>query len=323
MSSYKKDRLVSEWSNEFADLFKKHDSSRSPEEIWIATMAYCSSIGEAIRRTNYRELIDFAAHTFNWMCSFVTKCNQTDDLLFICKNDFCDMVYFKFPGICGHCLDNHCSCNPIEIDKKKDKAAQYKKLFEESSLFPTKNFSITDWTKMFKKIYGGRIYLMTLENIGFHFLEESGEEALAIRELMQMRGILTANIPGINEEFLFRISSIDGLVEEYDTCMKQLGCDKPDITSREEKHLKARIVKGKMDLIIEFADTFSWFCAVLIKLEMIAESLNVSKDQYDLEKWLEKKYGLNGEKLTCPRCKSDDCECLFFPKRSIDTDART
>ena len=159
---------------------------------------------------------------------------------------------------------------------------------------------------------------MTLENIAFHFLEEAGEEARAVRELIQMRNVLNANIQGVDEKFLEKIYVIDGLFEEYQNCMDVLKKDeenKPiiDITSCDPKHIKARIVKGKMGLIVELADTFSWFCTILIKLEMIAEGLHLEEDLYDLEKCLEKIYGPKGTTLVCPRCKSYDCKCLFFP----------
>lgn len=312
------ERLVSEWCNEFSTLYEKHDKNRTPQEIWISVMAYGSQIGEAIRRVNYVELIDAAAHFFNWMCTFIAKCNSTGDPLFKCNDSFCDIVFLKFPAKCGHCGHSECKCDPFAMDEKKDKAAKYKELHDDWILYGEKRFHISDWIRTFKKIFGGRIYLMTLENIGFHFLEEAGEEAQAIRQLEQLRGIPRCEVAGIDKAFFEKISSINGLVEEYEKCFN-LQKDpikrklSTDIKSREPEQLKARIVKGKMDLVIEFADTFSWFCAILIKLEMITSNLSIHDDISNLENKLQSMYGAKGATLKCPRCGDDDCQCVFYP----------
>ena len=310
-------RYIFEWCREFAELYDKHDRYRRPEEIWISTMAYCSTIGEDIRRLDYHELIDAAAHAFNWLCTFVTACNNTKDPLFRCENDFCDIVFFKFPEVCGHCLKGKCDCDSYEMDKKKDKISKYLELYEKWKHFPEKKYRIEGWIKTFKKIYKGRIHLMTLDSIGFHFLEEAGEEIRAIRELIQMRGVVNEKIEGVDYNFFRKSYNISGLVEQYQKCMsvlKKKEEDKPniDITSLDPKHIKARIVKGKMDLVVEFADTFSWFCAILIKLEMISEGLNLDYNIYKLEQYLIDIYGPKGNKIKCPRCESTDCKCIFF-----------
>ncbi len=311
-------RYISEWCKEFAELYHKHDRYRRPEEIWISTMAYCSTIGEDIRRLDYRELIDAAAHAFNWMCTFITTCNNTKDPLFRCENDFCDIVFFKFPNLCGHCLQSKCNCDSYEIDKKKDKISKYIDLYQEWKTFPEKTYRIEDWIKKFKRIYKGRIHLMTLDSIGFHFLEEAGEEIRAIRQLIQMRGVVNQKIKGVDGDFFRKSHNIDGLVGQYQECMSALEPDKEnkpfiDITSFDPKHIKARIVKGKMDLVVEFADTFSWFCAILIKLEMISESLKLDFNIYELEQYLISIYGPKGNPIKCPTCESTDCKCIFFP----------
>lgn len=311
-------RYIFEWSKEFRKLYAKHDVHRRPEEIWISTMAYCSTIGEDIRRIDYRELIESAAHAFNWMCTFVTACNTTEDPLFRCENDFCDIVYFKFPGVCGHCTESKCNCDSYEMDKKKDKASKYLDLYEKWKLFPKKKYKINDWIETFKKIYKGRIHLMTLDSIGFHFLEEAGEEIRAIRQLIQMRGVLHERINGVDDNFFKKLYDIGELVSQYKECMNVLEKDKEnkpkiDMVSRDSKHIKARIVKGKMDLVVEFADTFSWFCAILIKLEMISEGLCLDFNIHDLEQCLIAVYGPKGNQIKCSTCKEINCKCIFFP----------
>jgi hypothetical protein len=215
----------------------------------------------------------------------------------------------KFPRVCGHCTKSECGCNPFEIDKQTDKAGKYKELYQIWKTCRNLEFSMSDWVFLFANIFGGRIYLSTMENIGFHFLEEAGEEAQAIRGLAQMRGVLDANIEGIDAEFLERISDIAGLVDAYEKYVPK--DTKSKVDSNEPSDIQARLVKSKMDLIIEFADTFSWFCAILFKLNLISQ--NLENSSYDFEEALELEYGVKGQPLKCPTCKSEDCCCVFFP----------
>ena len=111
--------LIRQWASAFDKLYEDPDSRRSPEEIWIAAMAHCSSIGEAIRKSDFVELMSFAVRAFGWMLSFSVKCANTEDLLFHCENNFCEMVYIKFPRVCGHCTEGTCECKPADMDAEK------------------------------------------------------------------------------------------------------------------------------------------------------------------------------------------------------------
>jgi hypothetical protein len=279
-------------------------------------MAHCSSIGEAIRKSDFVELMGFAARAFSWMLSFSMKCSKTDDLLFRCENTFCEMVYLKFPDLCGHCTSNRCECNPIDIEAKKDKAGKYTKLYEKWTRDErTKGiqYKIDDWLEIFTGIYGGRIHLQTLETLGFHFLEEVGEEAFAVRKLIQLRGVLRNTSDIINEANLQKLVTIPSIASEY----IRLGKGQPDgkppfiLNSKEEKDIYNRIVDAKMDLIVELADLFSFFCSILIKLGKVTIESN-KVFPADLEQALIDTYGKPDSTLVCPVCGKDACECTFF-----------
>ncbi len=255
-------RKVQEWCTEFAELYHEVDKQRSPEELWIATMAHCSAMGEGIRRANYSEIVESAAHAFCWMCSYVNLCNNTNDLIFRFDHSLCDMVYLKFPKQCGYCETVPCSCNPAKMDAKKDKSAKYERLYNIAKRDMPINYSLSDWMEaVFKELYGGRIHMMTLESIGFHFLEEAGEEMMAVRQLIQFRNVLGANIDGIDESFLRKIFSMSELISEYKKCLndptlkKDPSGNKPiiDYTSLNPVQIKTRIVNAKMDFVIELA----------------------------------------------------------------------
>ena len=321
MSKLAKDgtRLVTEWCKDIEKLYAETDEKTSPEGLWIATMAHCSVMGEGIRRYNYSELIESAAHVFCWMCSYVNLCNKTNDLLFRFENTLCEIVSLKFPRICGHCEKNECICNPEKMDEKKNKTAKYKFLLKEWKLVRAEKYTLPSWMEMFRRLYGGRLHMMTLESIGFHFLEEAGEEMFSVRQLLQLRGVANAGIEKFEESFLERITSIEGLVKEYNLCINDPNLPKksngkPDIdyTSEDIVYIKARIVSAKMDFVIELADTFSWFCGILIKVKNIAKCNNIDDGLFDIEKTLQNIYGKKGEKLKCSTCGETKCKCRFF-----------
>ena len=310
--------LISQWAEALDKVYAGPDSPRSPEEIWIGTMAHCSSIGEAIRKSDFVELMGFAARAFSWMLSFSVKCAKTKDLMFRCENNFCEMVYLKFPDLCGHCTQNPCNCKPIDMDANKDKAGKYERLLEKwtrDQRTKAIQYTIDDWLKIIADIYGGRIHLQTMETLGFHFLEEAGEEAKAVRNLMQLRGASKPGLDGIDEATISRLAAIPAIAGEYIRLGKGKPGGKPEfkLDSNDKADIYARIVAGKMDLIVELADTFSFFCSMLIKLG----SMKIGPDKFsaNLEQALIDTYGKPDEGLACPVCKKKTCECVFlFPE---------
>lgn len=321
---------ISKWADALSKLYSVPDSARSPEEIWIASMAHCASIGEAIRKSDYVELMEFAARAFCWMVCLSVKFNKTDDLLFRCENTFCQCVYFKFPDCCGHCTEKTCQCRPLEMDAQKDKAGKYGTLLDYWRLHNSGSnkvdYTTADWMGLFGRIYSGRIHMQTFETLGFHFLEEAGEEASAIRELIQLRGVLDETDVGIGAEDLRKLVSIPEVAQEYIRLgkMNPRGGGKPqyDPLSRKRDDIYARIVAGKMNFIVELADTFSFFCSILIKLSRVKIAWDQEKKEptymaADLEEALQSTYGDPAKGLTCPTCKASSCKCVFFPRKEL------
>lgn len=325
-------RTINDWSKGFRELYFKTDCNRRPEEFWNATMAHISSIGEAIRRTHYKELIKSAAHAFCWMCSYVSFCNESKSGLFTFENSLSEIVGLKFPGVCGHCIKNPCGCNPVMMDEQRDKSAKYEELLSKWLREKDKyiNYTLDLWLIDFWDIFSGQIHLQDIESIGFHLLEEAGEEAKVVRELVQFRGILDANIEGLDRSFLLNISNIPGVVGTYSKYVKILKekyevekdkdvFDNIDLTSKDPDVIKTRLVKSKMDFVIELADTFSWYCAVLLKLHEIIKYEKLDDElskTFHIEESLKKVYQSRNREdlLKCYKCHESECKCKFFPK---------
>ena len=224
-------------------------------------------------------------------------------------------------------MESPCKCDHLTLETLPDKAAQYKELYERRKLIVNcvNGYSIEDFQKLiFLEIYGGKNYLQSLENIGFHFLEEMGEAAVCVRELSQLRGIARAG--AIELDFLHELSNIKGIVNNYvrykDLIKKIRGRLTPEeskdiFTSKDSEILKARLVKAKMGLVIEIGDSFSWFCSILNKLDIISKFIfDKPEDHPDFIKPLEEL--LNNEyidaegKPKCPTCGCNPCECVFY-----------
>jgi hypothetical protein len=200
---------------------------------------------------------------------------------------------------------------------EENKSARYKELLNlrKRDLKSFECYTIESYKGMFHDIYRGRLHIQTLDNIGFHFLEEIGEAAVSVRQLSQLRKISEGNYKGIDSAFLSRLTTVEGIVENYD----KYGKKPTDInySSREPDILKARVVGAKMDLLGEIGDSFSWFCAILNKLDSISKAMYDNHEKHKdvlphLEEVLVKEYLDSDGKARCPNCQKDPCECVFY-----------
>jgi len=317
MAVQKNHMPISEWQKVFSDLYCQADSKRTPEQMWIAIMAHTSSIGESIRRVAFENLLNSAAHTFCWLCSFVNRCNVLKDDVFSIKESLPGIVSLKYPAVCGHCLKKPCQCDPVKMDKEVDKPAKYVKLLDlrKLTLKSFEGYSVDDCKKVFNEIYGSMVHIQTLENIGFHFLEEVGEAAVCVRQLSQLRKIADDGSTGIDLSFLRQLSTVKGIVESYAEHKETL--KHINYASRDSDMLKARLAGAKMGLVVEIGDSFSWFCAILNKLDSIARSIYNDPDKHQdilkpLEQILHDVYFDTTGSARCPSCNKKPCECAFY-----------
>ena len=317
---------INDWTNKFKVLYEVPDAARKPEDFWIAVMAHLSVMGEKIRTTDYGGLVKSATHAFCWMTSYISNCDREDDPVFLFKASLSEIAAFKYPRVCAHCQKDLCECKSYELDQYDNKSAKYKSLLDKWN--GHKDWS--DWTfmqfmDMFWNIFGVKIHIQSLESIGFHLLEEAGEEAKAVRILVQYRGVLNENINGLDIDFLKRISFLPELVNEYEQAITFAGKnprDMKDYTNKNPEVVKARFVLAKMDFVSELADTFLWFCSVLLKVDKMLQTIYKDNEDtansFDFETNLSNEYNVHsiGDAAKCYACKKEKCKCLFFPKRT-------
>jgi hypothetical protein len=312
------EKTISQWMGIFNELYEAADSQRQPEQIWIAVMAHSSCIGESIRRFSFDTLMYSAAHYFCWLCSFINRCNRMPTDVFSLNECLSGIVSLKYPLACGHCRQNPCCCDAATMDKIANKSAHYELLAAKRAgmILSAKEYPMRLWLEAYKSIYGGRVHIVTLESIGFHFLEEVGEAAVAVRQLSQLRTLADAGIEGINTSLLDELKTVDEIVKHYQGHPKPKADPKDIYTSHDPEVLKWRLISAKMDMIVEIGDTFSWFCAILNKLEEIAGTIYEPPNQLrhpTIEKVLLSEYITASGKARCPTCQNNPCSCAFFP----------
>lgn len=311
------ERTIEEWLGIFKGLYEGVDSKRSPAAIWIAATAHSAKMGEAIRKMHFADLMNSATHAFCWMASFIIACQRKQVTVFTLNESFSGIVAAKYPLRCGHCLEVPCHCDPVNMDQAKDKASLYPKLLDYRNRYAADNitYSVGYWQRAFKDIYERQMHMLTLESIGFHFLEEAGEELTAIRGLMQLEKVLYQDIKGIDAGYLQTLSTFEGLVEAYEKLDSNLQKNTIDFSRPDAEIINARLVRAKIDMFIEFADTFSWFCSILNKVSAIAGNCGnggctFGPDAFECN--LAKAYLPAGEP-SCPTCHQAECMCVFFP----------
>jgi hypothetical protein len=309
------ERSIAEWVEVYRQLYAEVDSRRTPADIWMAAVAHFAGIGEAIRRMHFADLMRSAAHAFCWMCSFWLACERDQGTVFCLSDSFSEVVALKYPLVCGHCCAGPCGCDPAAMDKARGKAARYVELLQrrQEQKVGWAAYSVKTWQDTFARIYGRHIHMQTLESIGFHFLEESGEVMSSIRGLAQLANIASEGITGIDVELLNRLGSTEGVVHEYDACesIGPIGYD-----SRDPHVLRARLVEAKIGMLVELADTFAWFCSILNKVGYIATNCSSSECPFTanaFEARLAEEYLPEG-KPRCPTCHDCPCKCVFFPR---------
>lgn len=311
MNNQENPRSIREWMNIFSELYSQVDSNRTPEQIWMANVAHASTIGESIRLFTLQRLLKNAAHFLCWLCSFINKCNTTDDVYSFAES-LHSIICLKYPTVCGHCKQATCQCDPIRMDRSEDKKSDYVDLLarQKDNVRSFEDYSIDKYLGVFDRIYKGRVHILTLETIGFHFLEEVGEAVVAIRKLSQLRGIANDPNTNIDMDFLKQLTTIEGIVRNYNSYYKY----PIDNSSRDPEMIRSRLVEAKMEMVIEIADTFSWFCAIMNKLKTIQQSMLDSPKEIlkPLESILIDLYLDSDGNPICPTCGKKPCNCVFF-----------
>jgi NTP pyrophosphatase (non-canonical NTP hydrolase) len=186
--------------------------------LWLDASQEASRIGEEIRKGEYGEALKRISETFRKICLFVAKCqNEKRDSPLKLNKSLSEILWWRYPRLCYVCYNYPCKC----LSEKKWLEVREKKEAEQEILKNARKTqhpnTIDEWDDMFKYLYDRNISVLSLEEIGFHFLEEIGEVAGALSSLLQKgidRGELNKRKISLMEELSDAVSWLFGLVHK-------------------------------------------------------------------------------------------------------------
>ncbi|MFW9998369.1 MAG: hypothetical protein ACFFD4_40400 [Candidatus Odinarchaeota archaeon] len=190
------DSSIENWAKEFWEVYEENNSNiKNLALAWLMIVEDASSVGEHIREKNYVKALQDLTHAFCWTLSFLNILQYSTRIPKQFKlvnmnidgykiDNLSDIIWYKYPNCCPVCHSRACICpilpsNAIE-NLKKEKKEDFAKKRHEKGQRPK---SVKAWENMFGGIYSKSHELSTLKDVCFHYLEEVGEVAKAIRYL--------------------------------------------------------------------------------------------------------------------------------------------
>jgi len=167
------------------------------------------------------------------------------------EENYADLIILlKYPHCCPFCeRKEHCNCLGMSEDEYKKKKEELENVEVRAAImknseaieisagtpkFVLPEKGIRGWKDMFKRIYGRQIRSQTLEQVGFHLMEEIGEVARALRKVKEA-------------------------VRKAEKAKEV----------REKEAREEEIYKEVANLQDELADTFDWIIAMILKIEAL------------------------------------------------------
>ena len=339
-------RTLQEWCDGFYKIYKSNDSQRSLSNFWVQVSNDASKVSESVRRREYEEAIYHLGNAFCWTCCFaermrsdMMKIQAGKDVLKIKGDLFQDWILNRYPFACHHCGENPCHCLlDIEtIERRKDGEKEKEKYDELMSHRSEKlvqarqaikgdpgikNLSLIEFFNKFSEIHGNRLFVSSLEEITFHYLEEIGEVGQAIAMLETLVGETSADSwgklakadPDLKLISRFRPEELKSAFE----LAKQSFEGKPALLDQlaalksSDGYGRAAYRLGCDDIIDELCDVFSWTSSIAAKIRKLEKKTFTLVDVFRGEKNVigkrEKKY-VHGEnfEFRCPYCMEKSC----------------
>ena len=183
---------LDEWLEEFLYIYGHRDKELSLEQMWMKAVEDSAKVGEGVRENKGDEVVEYLSKTFCWTVSFIARLLRDDEIddefkisrepISDCKIDsLTRLVFFKYPTICPRCLRASCICPILLKDPYNEQQRQGKLTSARASNAPPQ--TMNEIAQMFARIYDTAHFIKSIEEVCFHYLEEVGEVARAIRRL--------------------------------------------------------------------------------------------------------------------------------------------
>lgn len=212
---------VEDYVNIVRNTWKGIHSQRTTLDYCLHVLDHASKLGEAIRKDDANLVLKETAETANWLFGFVAKLNDNkvdwEDSFNISTNLY-RMIWDKYPDLCPHCFQRiyklgngkitnkeiedkvkprckYCLADYPTVEQRTEdkKYPEIKKLSEKElrkyAKKTAKNIPQTfkNMENMFHRIYKANTSIATIESIGFHILEETGEMGRAVIDIYTIK----------------------------------------------------------------------------------------------------------------------------------------
>jgi len=176
---------LDQWKDDFWDIYSRLDKMQDIHQVWSRAYEDATKVGEAIREDKIEDCLKYLAHTFCRIAIFVAKIGKDQSVAENFRSikefkEFSKVVWYKYPQICPHCLQATCTC-PSLIEKPESEQVKEKLKEKREKLNPPE--TVDQWQAMFETIYDKAHFVKSLDELGFHLLEEMGEVQTAIRQI--------------------------------------------------------------------------------------------------------------------------------------------
>ncbi len=166
------------WVGMFKEIYGEQNKTKNDEQLWLNVVRKAGGLAEDFRKQHIKPrkdengdpvgLLANAPGVFAWLSAFTTRYGSLEE-----------MTWNKFPNSCPYCLKEiDCSC----YERKPDIGIEEREKVLEPRRADKQNNPRTlyGWQIMFDRIYGKANRAQTIEQVGYHLMEEISEVAKAI-----------------------------------------------------------------------------------------------------------------------------------------------
>lgn len=178
---------LDDWLDELWFVYAGVDLHRNLHQVWSMAYEDATKVGEAIRENKPENCLKYLAHTFCWIASFVAKLDRDPMVAKRFKHPnfkytLSNVTWFKYDGRCPKCHKAGCLCPllPPELIAREIKASGSE---ESGKAVKDRPVTMDGWGGMFANIYDQAHFIKSLDELGFHLLEEMGEVEEVIRRI--------------------------------------------------------------------------------------------------------------------------------------------
>lgn len=170
---------LDQWVDMFSDIYGSRNRGQSDESLWLHVVEKTSRLAENLRKQHIPPrlnkkgklagvLVDIP-DTFAWLSAFTSRVGSLEE-----------MTWSKYPGACPYCLvEENCVCLGGKPSLSDEEHETKLKALRENKIYQPK--TLNAWQEMFGRIYGRANKIQSLDQVGFHLMEEVGEVAKAFR----------------------------------------------------------------------------------------------------------------------------------------------